>query len=70
VLISGERLTRTGPAGLFERKLPALAGLSRATVRGAMGALVGQGRLNDSAGVLTLPDPANNEDDEVLELVA
>jgi hypothetical protein len=62
LLAAGERLTRTGPAALFERKLPQLAGLSRATVRAVVDALVSQGRLNsDSAGVLTLPAAANDE---------
>jgi hypothetical protein len=62
MLASGVRLTRTGPAGLFERKLSALAGLSQAKVRAAVEALAGQGRLNaDSAGVLTLPAASEEE---------
>jgi hypothetical protein len=54
VLVAGERLTRTGSTGLYERKLPALKALSRASVRAAVDALVGQGRLNaDAAGTVT-----------------
>jgi hypothetical protein len=54
VLVAGERLTRTGSTGLYERKLPALKALSRASVRAAVDALVGQGRLHtDAAGTVT-----------------
>jgi hypothetical protein len=70
LLAASERLTRTGPAALFERKLPQLAGLSRATVRAGVDALVSQGQLNsDGAGVLTLP-AATNEEEKLLELLS
>jgi hypothetical protein len=57
VLASGVKLTRTGKAGLFERKPPELAGMSRAAVRSAVDALVGQGLLDSASdGALTLPE--------------
>jgi hypothetical protein len=53
---AGERVTRTGKAGLFERKPAALAGMPRAAVRSAVDVLIGQGLLDsDDGGVLTLP---------------
>jgi hypothetical protein len=56
VIESGERLTRTGKTGLFERKLPELATMPRATVRSIVDALASEGRLTvDSDGVLTVP---------------
>jgi hypothetical protein len=81
VLAASERLTRTGPTGLYERKLPALKGLSRASVRAAVDALVGQGRLNsdasgavtaaasaDAASIVTAPATADAGDDYNAEL--
>ena len=59
-LASGEKLTRTGKAALWERKPPELAGMSRAAVRSAVDMLVSQGTLDSSAsGILTLPAVAN-----------
>jgi hypothetical protein len=53
---AGERVTRTGKAGLFERKPKTLAGMPRAAVRSAVDVLIGQGLLDsDNGGVLTLP---------------
>jgi AAA domain len=56
---SGKKITRTGKAGVFELKLPALAGMPRTAVRAAVDSLVGQGVLNSAGdGVLTLPGAA------------
>jgi AAA domain len=57
---SGEKVTRTGRHGVFERKPPETAGLSRVKTRGAVEVLVADGRLVcDDAGVLSLPRPAS-----------
>jgi hypothetical protein len=60
LISSGVRVTRTGKAGLFERKPAELEGMPRVAVRAAVDALVGDGLLNidSDGGVLTLPAPA------------
>jgi len=56
VLASGKKITRTGKAGVFEIKLPALAGMPRTAVRTAVDCLVSQGALESADdGILTLP---------------
>lgn len=57
---AGVRVTRTGKAGLFERKPAEIAGMPRVAVRAAVDALVGDGLLNidSDGGVLTLPAAA------------
>ena len=60
LLQSGERVTKTGKAAIFERKIGALANLSRAATRAAVEALVADGRLcSDTAGALSLPVSAS-----------
>jgi hypothetical protein len=59
IIVSGERLTRTGKTGLHEHKPPELAGMARTSARAAVDSLVGHGRLSvDDGGALTLPPPA------------
>lgn len=56
LISSGVRVTRTGKAGLFERKPAEIAGMPRAAVRAAVDTLVDQGVLDSNdGGVLTLP---------------
>ena len=69
ILMSGERLTRTGKTGLHERKPPEIAGMARKSVRAAVDLLVGQGRLFlDDSGTLTLP-PARATDQNLSDLI-
>ena len=68
---SGERLTRTGKTGLYERRLPALAGMPRTTVRSIVDALTDDGRLAvDGAGVLTLLAHEDHADHMPLRLAS
>jgi hypothetical protein len=68
ILVQEGKLTRTGKAGLFERKPSGLAGMSRATVRGAIDNLISHGRLNcDSEGLITLP--AQQPDNALADLI-
>jgi hypothetical protein len=60
LLQSGERVTKTGKAAIFERKIPTLSSLTRAATRDAVDALVADGRLCcDTAGALSLPVSAS-----------
>jgi hypothetical protein len=52
----GERVTRSGSKGVFERQPPELADVSRARARAAVDALLASGRLDcDAGGSLSVP---------------
>jgi hypothetical protein len=60
LLQTDERVTKTGKAAIFERKIPALSSLTRAATRAAVESLVADGRLCcDTAGALSLPVSAS-----------
>jgi hypothetical protein len=60
LLQGGERVTKTGKAAMFERKIPALSSLTRAATRAAVESLIADGRLCcDAAGALSLPVSAS-----------
>ena len=46
----GIKITQTGPHGLYERRLPALEGQSRAAIQTAISALVDAGRIVKTGG--------------------
>jgi hypothetical protein len=56
---AGTLVTRTGKAGLFERKPTEIAGMPRAAVRAAVDALVEDGLLLNAGGVLTMAAAAD-----------